>query len=150
MKKVNLKNYTSTTSVARSMEHIERTLFDIGVVNIAKSFDEEKRIVSAVFFEIRRDGKIMAFRLPARIEAVYKVFHNSYTNKGAIREDKLWIQAERTAWKIVSDWVAAQAAMIKLEQAELMEIFLPYAYIKKGNHTLYEVIKKEGYKLLTG
>jgi hypothetical protein len=150
MRKVNLKNYSTTMTTSKSMMAIEQTLCDIGVANIAKNFDQEKGVVSAIYFEVSTNGKPMAFRLPARIDAVYKVFYDSYERKYAVNEEKLWQQAERTAWKIVSDWVAAQAAMIKLEQAEVMEVFLPYAYIKKSNATLFEMIKGENYKLLTG
>jgi hypothetical protein len=53
-------------------------------------------------------------------------------------------QAERTAWKILSDWVEAQMAMIELSQIEITEVFLSYLYDHKTDQTFYEKQRNEG------
>ena len=45
-------------------------------------------------------------------------------------------QAQRTAWKILQDWVEVQMSMIKLKQADPMQIFLPYVVTNDGT-TVY-------------
>jgi len=57
-------------------------------------------------------------------------------------------QAERTAWKIVADWVDAQMAMIELSQVELMEVFLPYLFNRQTRQTYFESIKARGFQNL--
>lgn len=61
----------------------------------------------------------------------------------------LQAQAARTAWKIIHDWVEIQVTMIQLEQAEAMQIFLPYVYSQESQQTFYEVIKEKGFKQLS-
>jgi hypothetical protein len=58
-------------------------------------------------------------------------------------------QAERTAWSLLRDWVHIQVTMIQMQQAEAMQIFLPYAYDGKNNQTLFEKLKGNGFKLLS-
>ena len=58
-------------------------------------------------------------------------------------------QSERTAWKILCDWVEIQCSMIHLQQAELAEIFLPYYYNPESNKTLWDQVKEGSVQLLT-
>ena len=62
--------------------------------------------------------------------------------------EKIHEQSERTAWKLISEWVEIQASMIKMEQVELVEVFLPYAYNLSSDTTLYQSIKEGGFKML--
>jgi hypothetical protein len=54
-------------------------------------------------------------------------------------------QAERTAWKIVQDWVEVQMSMIQTKQAEFLQVFLPYVWDERLRTTFFEQIKKTGY-----
>jgi hypothetical protein len=58
---------------------------------------------------------------------------------------KLPEQAERTAWKIVADWVDAQMAMIELAQIEFMEVFLPYLYDASSEQTYFEKLRDKSF-----
>lgn len=57
------------------------------------------------------------------------------------------MQSDRTAWKILSDWVDIQVTMIQLEQAEFTEVFLPYFYDQKSNKTLFEKVASNEIRL---
>lgn len=58
-------------------------------------------------------------------------------------------QAERTAWKILSDWVEIQTSLIELQQVDFLEIFISYAYDHLKDETYYDKIKNNGFKQLT-
>lgn len=45
-------------------------------------------------------------------------------------------QAERVSWRIIKDWVEAQIALVESSQAEMAQVFMPYATDESGG-TLY-------------
>lgn len=140
-----IKNYTSTIPAERSIMIIEQKLAAAGAEGIMKLYDHKKP--TAVIFKVMGH----AFRLPANVEACEKALWKDYVSstkrprddaKARIRE-----QAERTAWKIVSDWIILQISMIELQQLEPMEAFFQFAW--DGKQTLFEAYKSNGFKQLT-
>ena len=55
-------------------------------------------------------------------------------------------QAERTAWKLVQDWVEVQMSMVQLKQADVREVFL--AYIWNGRQTFFQNLEQTGFRAL--
>ena len=141
-----LKNYTSTVPASRSISFIENKLVSCGARDIMKRYDPEARVES-IMFMININGTDVPFRLPARIDACEKVMIGELSSRARPEtRKKIPAQAERTAWKIVSDWVEAQMAMIELAQVDFMEVMLPYVY--DGKQSFYDRMKSEGFKLL--
>lgn len=132
MKKI--KNYTSSVPADRSVALTERVLVEIGATNIMKEY--EKKTLEAISFSILLNGVRIPFRLPAKVEAVKRLLRCSGE------------QAARTAWKNVYEWVQLQSVMIKLEQAEVVEVFMPYIYSMEHGKTLYELSKDNGFQKL--
>ncbi|MFX0194563.1 MAG: hypothetical protein ACFFCW_00450, partial [Candidatus Hodarchaeota archaeon] len=107
----------------------------------------------AVLSEYDNDGILCAmsfriqglyFRLPLNIEGVYQALKR---DRNVPKRLKTYEQAARVAWRIVKDWIEAQIAIIEAGQAELQQVFLPYAQNNEGK-TLYEIVKDGGFKLL--
>lgn len=142
-----LKNYTSTVPANTSLAYIERKLVQNGATRILKIYHKDRQRVEAICFALNIDGGDVHFKLPARVANCEQVLRANLSNR-ARRETikKIPAQAERTAWKIVSDWVEAQMAMIELAQIEVMEVFMPYIF--DGKQTYYELVKEKGYKAL--
>lgn len=142
-----MKNYTSTVPASRSISNIEHYLSKKGALNISKTFKDEK--VESIFFQIDLNGAPVPFKLPANIEACYNALRRERKRPpDKAGEKKLREQAERTAWKIISEWVEIQISLIEMEQAEFLEIFLPYVH--NGNKTYFEKLKSENFKMLPG
>lgn len=115
---------------------------------IVKMFNDQGK-VEAIAFEVVVNGMTMAFRLPARIASVEQVLKSNLSRHARPEtRKKIGEQAERTAWKIVADWVDSQMAMIELSNVELLEVFLPYVYDPCRKLTYYEQIKECGFKAL--
>lgn len=142
-----IKNYTSEVPASRSVNHIEERLVKHGAKNILKIYNDDKKL-SGVAFIISLNGKDTPFRLPARIERVEKHLRDAITRPRKGTLDKLKSQAERTAWKLLSDWVDIQMSLIELDQVEFLEVFLPYIYDHGKERTFFERIKDEGFKML--
>ena len=93
----------------------------------------------------------MSFKLPAQVNACEETLKASVRRPRSDTYKRIAKQAERTAWKIVADWVDAQMAMIELSQVEFMQVFMPYLYCHTKNQTYFEMMKAKGFqKMLPG
>jgi hypothetical protein len=146
MNSSNIKNYTSSVPADKSILKIETIIVGIGATNITKEYENGK--VCAISFAVKRGEYVHPFKLPARKESIKKLLLSQYKRPKAAQIVECERQAERTAWKNVKEWVELQATMIKLEQVEFMEVFLPYAYSLEHGKTLYELSKESDFKLL--
>lgn len=143
---MNLKNYTSEVPAHISMARIEKALVEAGATDVSKSYQDG--ICQAIRFRMTIESLPVFFQLPANIDACFKVLKAEIKRPRPDTFQKVKQQAERTAWKIVSDWVDVQLSMIKLEQAKALQVFLPYVYNPQTNQTLFERIQGN-MKLLT-
>ena len=140
-----IKNYTSGVPVEKTILRIEMALITGGAIGITKDYSDQK--IDSISFSIPSlEKRLVAIRLPANVEAVYQVFMSSMKRPQEGTEARLRDQAARTAWKLVQDWVEIQMAMIKMKQAEFMQVFLPYIW--DGKQTFYASLKEGNFKLL--
>lgn len=149
---MNLKNYTSDVPAITSMGRIEKYLVEAGATDISKKY--ESGVCIAIRFRVLHKTQndlpeIPIFiELPAKVEACYKVLWAEVKRPRPDTRHKTMQQAERTAWKIISDWVQVQLSMIQLEQAELIQVFLPYVFNPETEQTFFDKIKTGSYKAL--
>lgn len=143
-----IKNYTSTVPVEKSVNLIEHRLVAAGATNISKTFGGEPKRLQGIVFQIPVNGYPQLFKLPCRDEAVYTVLMSEVRRPRQETAEKIRKQSQRTAWKLLSDWVDIQVALIKLQQIELIEVFLPYCYNPETDQTLFQKLKESNYKLL--
>lgn len=143
-----LKNYTSAIPATRSITYIETKLAKHGANQILKQYDPSGR-VSNIRFSIVLNDRDYLFSLPAQVQNCEKVLRETISNRARPEtRKKIPAQAERTAWKILADWVDAQMAMIELAQVDVLEVFLPYVYNPQTRQTFYNEIKSTKYKAL--
>jgi len=133
-----IKNYTTGKPAHETIAEIQRMLAEAGATGIAMEFDDSGGIES-LFFKMKVDEKEMPFKLPAKPEAVYKILFADMLQKNRYDEDRKQ-KSLNIAWRIIRDWLDAQLALVKLEQAEAAEIFFPYLLVE-DNKTLYEAAK---------
>lgn len=143
---MNLKNYTSNVPVARTISRIEQMLAEAGASGIHKEYVNGALI--ALAFSINLPvGRLMTIRLPANQSAVYLTMKKSILRPRKGTLDKLNEQAARTAWKLMQDWVEVQLSLIKMQQVDVLQVFLPYVW--DGKRTFYESLKDHNYIALT-
>lgn len=145
---MNIKNYTSSVPADQSILQIERVLIKIGARNIAKEYDGFGK-VDAILFGVPRGESTVPIKLPARRAAIQKVLLNQYKrNPSKVQIANAQLQADRTAWRNVKDWVEIQATMIELDQVEMMEVFMPYIYRMDKGKTVFELAKENSFQKL--
>jgi hypothetical protein len=138
-----IKNYTSRVPAHVSISWIERVLVKHGASMVVKLYDaDDDGRVTALAFEIEVAGEKCAFRLPANVAACEKVLVGNLSRRARPETvERVRDQADRTTWKILADWVDAQMALVELAQVDVAEVFLPYAYDRASDQTLYQKIK---------
>jgi hypothetical protein len=128
-----LLNYTTSISTDKTVSEIQRMLAKAKALAVLTEYDAEG-IMSAVSFRMDIAAGIVSFRLPARIDNVYKVLvRDSRVPRGLKTRE----QAARVAWRIVKDWLEAQLAFIESGQADFEQLFLHCAQDSSGK-TVYE------------
>ena len=142
-----IKNYTSTVPANRSVNNIENKLVAFGAMNILKLYTDKK--LSGLCFILPVGNKEIPFKLPSRIDRVEITLKNLIKRPRPGTLEKISKQAERTAWKILSDWVDIQISLIELQQVDFLEVFLPYVYDPNKETTFYEKIKANNFKQLS-
>ena len=140
-----IRNYTSEVPAARSVGRIEALLVEFGAKNISKAYDDHKTLEAIMFDLPRPDGNSFAIKLPAHVEKMVPEIQKLHPRW------QLWEvkeQAERTAWKLMTEWVEIQLSLIQMQQAEPLEIFMPYVYCRQRERTYYELVALNGFKAL--
>jgi len=146
-----LKNYTSSVPANKSICHIETTLAKNGATQVLKEYDPLGN-VSALSFSINAhigggDSTRLDFKLPVKLAECEKILRSQRTRNAQPHTlKKIPAQAERTAWKILSDWVDAQMALLQIKQVELAQVFVAFLVCDRTGKTLYELAKDNGFK----
>lgn len=135
-----IKNYTTDVPVNKTVSEIHLMLADHGAKRILFDYGADSK-VTAISFTIETPTGEQAVRLPANVERVREVLRqqkNNPRNRNRSQIDDSRDQAERVAWRIVKDWLAAQLAILETEMVDVQQVFLPY-FLNRQGQTLYEV-----------
>lgn len=146
--------------MSQSVHRIEQVLLQCGVTGITKEYGPDAKLAAIMFSVLFDQQTRLTIRLPAKEQAAWDALwrdyagddlsadHNSliYSSRKTKRKSDFKEQSERTAWKLVSDWVEIQMSFIQLGQAEIREVFM--SYIWDGEKTLFQRFSERGWKAL--
>lgn len=135
-------NYTTKISVAKTMGEIQELLGSKGALSVSSVYEDGE--ATAVHFALKVNNQTINFKLPANWQGVLAAFKK---DRAVPRSSETEEQAKMTAWRIVKNWVEAQLALIEAGQAEMAEVFLPYATTSSGQ-TLFQRISNNPQLLL--
>lgn len=134
-----IKNYTTDVPVNKTVSEIHLMLADHGAKRILFDYGTDSKI-TAISFTIDTPSGEQAVRLPAnanRVREVLRLQRANFKNRNRTQIDDSQEQAERVAWRIVKDWLAAQLAILETEMVTVQQVFLPY-FLNRNGQTLYE------------
>jgi hypothetical protein len=126
---------------------IEKVLAKNYATQVAKEYKDGE--VHALTFTVHNPttGKDARIRLPVQRKAIVTVLSSQYKRKiSSATKAKIEAQANRTAWKLWQDWLEVQMSLVEMEQAEFVQIFLPYFW--NGHQSYYDQVKGEGFKMI--
>lgn len=159
-----LKNYTSDVPVPTTIMRIESILIKCGVKGIEKQYEDKTGRVLALTFTIDvGDNRPLRVNLPVREEQVLEALWQEYVDGDPLTPDGQNVQcypnvkrksresfreqAQRTAWKLMQDWIEVQMSLILMKQADVREVFLSYILVNQ-KQTVFEVFQESGMKML--
>lgn len=137
-------NYTTSIKVEKTTAEIQEKLAKAGAQAVMTEYDDEA-VLSAVSFRMMCSGIMVSFRLPAQIDRIYVLLQR---DDKVPRKLKTREQAARVSWRIIKDWIEAQLAIVEAEQAEMVEVFLPYAQNPTTGQTLFDQLSNDQFGLL--
>jgi hypothetical protein len=140
-----MKNYTSNVPVERTVARIEAVLAKAGARSVQKDY-KDGELVALSFVVQLPDHKPVNVRLPVNAEAVFQAMRRNMKRPRAGSLQKLVEQSLRTSWKLMQDWVEVQLSLIEMQQADFLQVFLPYVY--DGEQTFYQRLKAGNFKAL--
>ena len=135
-------NYTTTVNAEKTVGKIQRMLAKAGANAVMSEYTDDGEL-SSVAFQMKFKGQLLSFRLPARIDKIYMLLQHQAREK----KHRSYEHATKVAWRIIEDWIEAQLALIEAEQAEMVEVFLPYVQDSVGR-TMYERLEVDAHGLL--
>ena len=142
-----LLNYTTEVSVDKTVGEISAMLAKAGAHSIKT--DYERGEPTGISFLLKTPYGVLAFALPAKIEAVYAVMHEQ-ANAGEMRASLVTkSQAGRVGWRIIKDWVQAQLALIETDMVTLDQVMFPYM-LDSSERPIYQVWKEQRLELPAG
>lgn len=133
-------NYTTKVPVDKTIGDLQRILSKAKASAIMTEY--ENGFPSGLSFRVSVNGSDIHFVLPVKVDGVAT----------ALKRDRQYrdlAHAQRVAWRIVKDWCDSQMALIDAGQAELAQVFLPYAQAPNGE-TFYQIMKGKGFLQLAG
>jgi hypothetical protein len=143
-------NYTTSIASEKTVGEITSLLARKGARSINTDFTEEG-LIHGITFVMVLHGLPVRFQLPSNASGVCAVMMKekpySYSYSRKTREQwqqEIRQQAERVAWRILKDWVEAQIALVESSQAEMAQVFMPYA-VEASGQTMFQLFE-ESYK----
>ena len=137
-------NYTTKIDSEKTFVEIQKILARIGARKILA--DYTSGVLESISFMLEHRAIPVYFKLPARIPAIERILID---DPNVPRKLKTAEQASRVAWRICKDWIEAQVALVEAEQADVVEVFLPYAQHPDTGETVYERLERTDFLMLT-
>ena len=133
-------NYTTQIDAGKTVGEVQALLAKYGATRIA--IDYENGGPTGVTFALTTPHGPRLFTLPVDVDAMHRLLVREVSS-GRLRGGrsiavmKSREQAERVAWRVVKDWLAAQLALVQTQMAAIDQVLLPYLHADETGRTLY-------------
>ena len=137
-------NYTTKVPAEQSATQIQRMLAKAGAKAVVFEYDRGGEI-NGLAWQSETPAGVMPFALPVRVDRIDELLRRDRVHITDTMKRSL--QARRTAWRQLKDWIEAQLALLATEMVRIDELFLPFARTRSGS-TVYEALREGGFGAL--
>lgn len=144
-------NQTTKVPAERTAQEIQLLLQKHRARSVAVSYDDAGLVTDIAFLIATKHGE-RAFRLPARIEGVYRVLYQGVPIRWREERDRRAEERARqerarmVAWRILKTWLEGQLAVVQAGLVSMEAVFLPYMELETGR-TLSEELEHREYRV---
>lgn len=132
-------NYTTKINVHKTVAEMQKMLADHGAKRIGIEYAGGRP--AGLSFALDTPHGARSFTLPIDAQAMRALLISKdragELRSGSKADRTSYEQAERVAWRVVKDWLAAQLALVATEMVQLDQVMLPYLHVD-GSRTLYD------------
>jgi hypothetical protein len=140
-------NYTTTIAVTKTVAEMQTMLGAHGADAIMVRY-ANRAPVAVSFSMVGPAGERTSYTLPVDVNAMLGVLAKQWRDGKIARRYATQEQAERTSWRVVKDWLAAQLALIEAQMASLDQVMLPYLHVDVET-TMYQAYLEHGRRAIT-
>lgn len=137
---VNVLNYTTKIAAGRTIGEVQALLAKHGAQRIAVDYRDGQP--SGLTFGLTTPHGPRLFTLPVDIDAMQRLLSTNRPSGGmSVAAFRSREHAERVAWRVIKDWLAAQLTLVQTEMAAIDQVMLPYLHADETGRTLYAVYR---------
>lgn len=140
-----LLNYTTKIPAGQTASEIMSILASKGASDIITHYGDNAQ-PTGLKWRMKTPAGNLSFSLPINTEAVFKILTQDNVMK--TNSQARLQQANRTAWRIIREWILAQMALVETEMVTIDEVFMPY--MLTDGQTLYQALSEGKLSLLPG
>lgn len=122
--------YTTTIAATKTAGEMQTMLAKHGAAQVSVVYNQGEP--NGIAFTIATQFGPRDFRLPANAEGVEEMILRQVKARQVPNRYLGAAQANRVAWRILKDWIAAQLAIIEAGMVTLDEAMLPYMLTPNG------------------
>jgi hypothetical protein len=144
-------NYTTKISVHKTVAEVQQLLAAHGAARVGIDYADSRP--SGVSFSLVTPHGPRLFTLPVNVDAMHQLLirrdKRGELRSGSKADRTSREQAERVAWRVIKDWLAAQLAIVETEMVQLDQVMLPYLHVN-GDRTLYQSDREQELRAIEG
>lgn len=134
-------NYTTKIKAEKTISEVQQLLAANGAARVA--IDYAAGTATGVTFTLTTAHGPRLFTLPVDVDAMERLLSGMKPSGGiALAAFHTREHAERVAWRVIKDWLAAQLTLIQSSMAGLDQVMLPYLHIDQDGRTLYAAYRE--------
>lgn len=129
-------NYTTKIPATKTIGEVQELLVKHGASRIAVDYTDGN--ASGLTFAVTTAHGLRLFSLPVDVDAMQRLLKDRRPTGGiSVAAFHSRAHAERVAWRVIKDWMAAQLTLVATEMASLDQVMLPYLHTDQSGRTLY-------------
>lgn len=135
-------NYTTKIAAEKTIGEVQRLLSQHGAARVTVDYADGHAV--GVSFALTTVHGPRLFTLPVDVDAMERLLAGMKPSGGiSLAAFRSRQHAERVAWRVIKDWLAAQLTLVQSQMASIDQVMLPYLHTDQSGRTLYAAYRDQ-------